>query len=175
MEELRSPGVWVRVRFHLVLYNYCDEYGMKSMEIRHLVYWITVWIGYTNMWWRAGAPIWWWTKSNSAVPYILLWESVEAAHFHCIFSVWICGNDICERNPRFQVRLNLQVWFKLLNACLFEAHRILQSWKNSGYSMNQPCWLIVSQLPKRIAVNFSTVLRQIQLRITDHAGIERLS
>ena len=127
------------------------------------------------MWWKAGAPIWWWTKSNSAVPYILLWESVEAAHFHCILSAWNCDNDICERDPCFPVRLNFHVWFKLFDACLFEAHRILQSRKDSGYSMNQPYWLIFSQLHKWIAVNFSTLLRQVQLRISNHPGIERLS
>ena len=127
------------------------------------------------MWWKAGAPIWWWTKSNSAVPYILLWESVEAVHFHCVWSVWKCYNDICERVPCFQVCLNLQVWFKLFDACLFEAHRILQSRKNSEYSMNQLYSLIFSQLHKRITVNFSTLLRQIQLRISNQPGIERLS
>jgi len=55
------------------------------------------------------------------------------------------------------------------------AHWILQSRKNSAYSMNQPYLLIFSQLHKRIAVNFSTLLRQIQLRISNHPGIERLS
>ena len=124
------------------------------------------------MWWKAGAPIWWWTYSNSAVLYILLWESVEAAHFHCILSVWNCVNDICEWDPFFQVRLNLQVWFKLFDASLCEAHRILQSRKDSGYSMKQPYWLIFTQLHKRIAVNFSTLLRQIQRRISNHRGIE---
>jgi len=119
--------------------------------------------------------MWWWTKSNSTVPYILLWESVEAVHFHCLLSVWNCDSDICERDPCFQVHLNLQVWFKLFDACLFEAHWILQSQKNSGYSMNQPYWLIFSPLHKRITVNFSTLLRQIQLGISNHPGIERLS
>jgi len=127
------------------------------------------------MWWKAGAPIWWWTKSNSAVPYILLWESVEAAHFHWILSVWPCVNDICERDLFFQVRLNLQIWFKLFDAWQFEAHRILQSRKDSVYSMKQPYWLILSQLHQRIAVNFSTLMRQIQLRISNHPGIERQS
>ena len=151
MVQLRSPGVFVRVRFHFVLDDYCDEYEMKSRENRHLV----------NR--KAGAPIWWWTKSNSAVPYILLWESVEAVHYHCILSVWHCVNDICERDLSFQVRLNLQLWFKLFDAWLFETHRILQSQKDLVYSMKQPYWLIFSQLHKRIAVNFSTLLRQIQL------------
>jgi len=127
------------------------------------------------MWWKAGVPIWGWTKSNSAVPYIQLLESVEAAHFHSLLSVWNCDSDICERDPCFQVRLNLQVWFKLFDASLFEAHRILQSQKNSGYSINQPYWLIFCPFHKRIAVNFSTLLRQIQLGISNHPGIERLS
>jgi hypothetical protein len=37
MVQSRSPGVLVRVRFHFVLDEYCDEYEMKSMENRHLV------------------------------------------------------------------------------------------------------------------------------------------
>jgi len=41
--------------------------------------------------------------------------------------------------------------------------------------MNQPYWLIFSPLHKRIAVNFSTHLRPIQLGISNHPGIERLS
>jgi len=41
--------------------------------------------------------------------------------------------------------------------------------------MNQPYWLIFSQLHKRIAVNCLTLLRQIQLRISNHRGIENLS
>jgi len=41
--------------------------------------------------------------------------------------------------------------------------------------MKQPYWLIFSQLHKRIAVNFSTLLRQIQRRISNHPGIERQS
>jgi len=175
MAQLRSPGVLVRVRFHFVLDDYCDEYEMKSMENRHLVNWIIAWIGWTNMWWKAGAPIRWWTRSNSAVPFILLSDSVDAGHFHCLLSVWNCDSDPCEWDPCFQVRLNLQVWFKLFEACLFEAHRILHSQKNSGYSMNQPYWLIFSPLHKRIAVNFSTLLRQIQLAISNHPAMERLS
>ena len=127
------------------------------------------------MWWKAGAPIWWWTKSNSAVPYILLWESVEAAHFHCILSVWHCVNDICKRDPFFLVRLNLQVCFILFDVWLFEAHWILHSRKDSGYSMKWPYWLIFSQLHKRIAVNITTLLRKIQLWISNHPGIERQS
>jgi len=35
--QLRSPGVWVRVQFHFVLIDYCDEYEMKSMVNRYLV------------------------------------------------------------------------------------------------------------------------------------------
>jgi len=127
------------------------------------------------MWWKAGAPIWWWTKSNSTVPYILLWEFVEASRFHCVLSVWNCDSAICERNPRSQVRLKPQVWSILFDSSLFEVHRILQSQKNSGYSMNPPYWLIFSPLHKTIAVNFSTVLRQIQLGISNHPGIEKLS
>jgi hypothetical protein len=41
--------------------------------------------------------------------------------------------------------------------------------------MKQPYWLIFSQLHKRIAVHFSTLLRQIQPRISNHPGIERQS
>jgi len=41
--------------------------------------------------------------------------------------------------------------------------------------MNQLYSLIFSQLHKRITVNFSTLLRQIQLRISNQPGIERLS
>jgi len=35
--QLRSPGVLVRVRFHFVLVDNCDEYEMKPMENRHRV------------------------------------------------------------------------------------------------------------------------------------------
>jgi hypothetical protein len=41
--------------------------------------------------------------------------------------------------------------------------------------MKQPYSLIFSQLHKRIAVNFSTLLREIQLHISNHPGIERRS
>jgi hypothetical protein len=37
MVQLRSPGVLVRVRFHFVLDDYCDESEMKSMVNKHLV------------------------------------------------------------------------------------------------------------------------------------------
>jgi hypothetical protein len=37
MAQLRILGVLVRVRFHFVLDDNCDEYEMKSMENRHLV------------------------------------------------------------------------------------------------------------------------------------------
>ena len=39
-------------------------------------------------------------------------DSVEAAvttHLHATLSVWNCDTEICERDLRFQVRLNLQV------------------------------------------------------------------
>jgi hypothetical protein len=45
----------VRVQFNFLLDDYCDEYVMKSMEIRHLINWIIAWIGWTNMWWKSGA------------------------------------------------------------------------------------------------------------------------
>ena len=102
---------------------------------------------------------------------------VDLVKFRCAVCslVIICVNNICERDPFFQVRLNLRVWFKLFDAWLFEAHQILHSRKDSGYSMNQPYWLIFSQLHKRIAVNISTLLRQIQCRISNYPGIERQS
>jgi hypothetical protein len=49
MVQLRSPGVWVRVRFHFVLDDYCDEYELKPMENQHLVNSIVALIGLTNM------------------------------------------------------------------------------------------------------------------------------
>ena len=37
---------------------------------------------------------------------------------------------------------------------------------NSGYSLNEHCWIIYSQLQKRITINFLTFLRQIQHSIS---------
>ena len=142
---------------------------MKSTENRYLVNWIIAWFGWTNMWWKAGAPIWCWSKSHSAVSYTLLWETVQAAvtaHQHPILSVLNYDTKICDRDPGFQVLLNLQVRFQLFDATLFRAHRIQQSWKNSEYSLNPQCQMIFRQLHTRIAVNLSTLRRQIQHRIS---------
>ena len=116
------------------------------------------------------------------MPYILLWESVEAAatrHHHSILSVWDCGTEIWERASCFQLRLNLRVWYRLLVACLLQAQRIIESQKDLGYSLNQQCWIIHSRLLKRIAVNFSTRLSwdwsSTVLYLSNHPGIERLS
>jgi len=35
--QLRIPGVLVRVRFHFVLVDYCDEYEKMSLVNRYLV------------------------------------------------------------------------------------------------------------------------------------------
>ena len=98
----------------------------------------------------------------------LMEDSVEAAvttHLFAILSVWNCDTKICERDSCFQVRMNLRVWFRLLVARLFQAHRILESRKNSEYKLHHQCWIIRSRLHKRIAVNFSTLLKQIQCSI----------
>jgi len=41
-------------------------------------------------------------------------------------------------------------------------HLTLESRMNSGYSLNLQCWIIYSQLHIRIAINFSTLMGQIQ-------------
>jgi hypothetical protein len=140
-----------------------------SIANRYQVNWIIASIGWTNTWWKAGAPVQWRTKSNSMVWYIRVWTSVDAAvtiHLHTIVSVENCDTKICERDSCFQGRLSLQVWFQFLVAWLFHVHRTLQSWMDSGYSLNQQCWIICSQLHKWIAVNFSTLLRLIQYCIS---------
>jgi len=76
--------------------------------------------------------------------------------------MWNCGTYICQWDSSFQAPLNLQVWFELLVTWLFQAHRILGLQKNSAYSPNQQCWIIYSQLQKRIAINFWIILRQIE-------------
>jgi hypothetical protein len=47
----------IRVRFHLVLVDYYDQYEMMSMVNRYLVNWIIASFGWTNMWWKPGAPV----------------------------------------------------------------------------------------------------------------------
>jgi len=55
--QLRSPGVLVRIRFHFVLDDYSDEYEMIAMVNWYLVNWIIASFGWTNMWWKLGAPV----------------------------------------------------------------------------------------------------------------------
>jgi len=107
--HLRSSGVLVTVRFHFVLVDFGDKYEMMSIVNRYLVTWIIASIGWTSMWWNAGAPVKWRTKWNSAVPCILLWESVNRAvtmHHHAILSIWNSDTTICEWDSCFQVLLN---------------------------------------------------------------------
>jgi len=125
--QLRSPGVLVRVWLHLVWVDYSDEYEMMSMGNWN---WIIASFGCTNMWWKVAAPVYWWTKWNSAVPYILSRESVEAAvttHLQPKLSVWNGDPQICNRDPCFQVRQNLQIWFQFLFACLYQTYWMLES------------------------------------------------
>jgi len=91
--------------------------------------------------------------------------AVVPSYLDPIFSVWNCDSEMCKWDPCDQVCLNFHVWFQLFIACLFEVHQILESRQNSGYSQNHQCWIIYSRLHKRIAVNFSTLLRQIQCSI----------
>jgi len=129
------------------------------------------------MWWTAGAPIWWCTKSNSAVPYILLWESVKAAHFHCIWSLWNCDNDNCERDPCFQVHLNLQVWFKSFDACLFEEHLTVPTVLKKFGIFNESTILTDSQsiAEQNRCQLFDSPETDPAPNISNHPGIERLS
>jgi len=92
-------------------------------------------------------------------------RAVVPAYLHSIMSVWNGDSEIFKWDLCDQVRLNFQVWFELFVACLFQAHRILESRKNSEYKLNHQCWIIRSRLHKRIAVNFLTLLRQIQCSI----------
>jgi hypothetical protein len=106
-------------------------------------------------------------KFRAAV-YFSVWESVElhSLLILLIYCTWNCDSEICKRVLCFHVCLNFQVWFQFLIACLFQAHRKLESWKNSGYSLNHQCLTVYSRLHKRIALNFSTLMRQIQYRIS---------
>jgi len=137
---LRSPGLFVRVCLLFVLADYSDEY--KTMST---VNWIIASFRWTNMWWMAGVPAKWWTKWISAVRYILFWKSAQAAvstHFHPILSVQNGDTKISERDLCFPLCLNFPVWLQSFSACQFQAHQILGSRNNSGYSLNQQCWII---------------------------------
>jgi hypothetical protein len=103
-----------------------------------------------------------------AAIYFSMWESVELQSqlIFIKYFPWDCDSDVCIWNLSIRVRPNFQVWFRFFVASLVQAHRILESWKNTGYSLNHQCSIIYSPVHKRIALNFSTLLRQILYSIS---------
>lgn len=75
--------------------------------------------------------------------------------------MWNCDTGIYQRHLNFQVCLNLQVRFALFLVYPIEVDQILYWSKNSGYSLNQPSYISVSQWPKSITVLCLSLRRQI--------------
>ena len=88
----RSRGVLVRARFHIVFVDYNDEYEMKSMINRYQGNCNVASSGCSNIWWQAGTPDYWSTRSISAIPYISLSVNLMKLLSHIIFIIYcLCG------------------------------------------------------------------------------------
>jgi hypothetical protein len=93
-------------------------------------------------------------------------RAVVRTYLHPLLPMWNCMYKIGKHAPCVQVHLTLHVWFQSFVACEFKSYLILESRQNSGYSLNHQHWIICSRLHQGIAVNFSTLLKQIQCSIS---------
>jgi hypothetical protein len=139
-----------------------DEVNNKQIsgKLLHCLIWMIKYVMKSR---RAGLKVYV-VKFCSAID--VSWcQSVEVAvtpRLHRTLSVSNCDAEIFDFGSSYQVRMNLQLWFRWFAACLVQTHGTLELRNDSRYSLRKQHSNIYSQLHNSIAADISTLLRQIQ-------------